>query len=69
MSIAVTLKLSPSPKAAEGPVYVRVSCFPSGLRAAEKLAWPNPAALVEIAPNETSVPPAMFSAKVNLSPF
>jgi hypothetical protein len=68
ISVAATVKLSPSPKAADGPMYVKVSCFPSGLSAAEKPAWTNAAALVEIAPNETSVPPAMFSAKVNVSP-
>jgi hypothetical protein len=66
--LAATLKLSASPKEAGDPLYVKVICLPSALSTAEKLAAVNPAALVEIDPNETIEPPEKLSVKMNVSP-
>ena len=47
---------------------MRMICLLSVLSAAEKLVALKCAALTLTAPNETTVPPAKFKEKTNLSP-
>jgi|SRR5215469_18257002 len=68
ITVAETLKLSPSPITAGGPTYVNVKALPSALSAVKKFEACSPGDVTATAPVERIAPPLILRLNVKASP-